>query len=382
MRQLCNSFPPSMLLLWSIGMHMVVDHVGIEAWKITPFACQNYVPRTVEMRTWLSCLHCPQLSAMICYNETGYRNGKAVIAFEHVWGWANRQIHRGECTSNVPTDHSFEFKCQPIRHSVMKFMQSLGYVTRHHHSNANADEPWPLLKTFRTKCLHPGSPRKAILLVHRPHCQSQEPLDSESDETYAQSAMQTYKTESEGIRYYSYVLVYFYGTETPHDGGCTDLRFSILNFFLCKALWHDASHSMTGSTVFGYSEEICCTCPYADKKHRFSSKACSSTNASTMQNNRMHAKLLLLGFSSFRPSKFAWLHIGYAPCSHASKMKTFPFLFVWCSLNLQATMALAKCAGLTSPLCKQGRWANTEPNQAQWRLINICEFWEKICIYN
>ena len=126
------------------------------------------------------------------------------------------------------------------------------------------------------------------------------------------------------IRYYSYVLVYFYGTETPHDGGCTDLRFSILNFFLCKALWHDASHSMTGSTVFGYSEEICCTCPYADKKHRFSSKACSSTNASTMQNNRMHAKLPLLGFSSFRPSKFAWLHIGYAPCSHASKMKTFP----------------------------------------------------------
>lgn len=109
-----------------------------------------------------------------------------------------------------------------------------------------------------------------------------------------------------------------------HDCGRTDLRFSILNFFLCKALWHDASHSMTGSTVFGYSEGICCTCPYADKKHRFSSKACSSTNASTMQNNRMHAKLLLLGFSSFRPSKFAWLHIGYAPCSHASKMKTFP----------------------------------------------------------
>ena len=70
----------------------------------------------------------------------------------------------------------------------MKFMQSLGYVTRHH---SNVEEPWPLIKTFKTKCLRPGSPRKATLLVHRPHCQSQEPLDSESDETRAQPAMQT-----------------------------------------------------------------------------------------------------------------------------------------------------------------------------------------------
>lgn len=141
----------------------------------------------------------PTLSSTQCHDLLQcYRFQKRFIAFEQVWDWANRQIHRGECTSNVPTEHSFEFKCHPMRHSVMKFMQSLGYVTRHHHSNANADEPWPLLKTFRTKCLHPGSPRKAILLVHRPHCQSQEPLDCESDETYAQSAMQTYKTESEG----------------------------------------------------------------------------------------------------------------------------------------------------------------------------------------
>ena len=79
---------------------MMVDHVGIEAWKIARFAWQNYVPRTVEMKTWLSCLHCPQLSAMICYklqNRLQLFNRCEIEQKDKFTG------------VNVPADHSFEF---------------------------------------------------------------------------------------------------------------------------------------------------------------------------------------------------------------------------------------------------------------------------------